>query len=327
MKKINIDFYRLLASFMIVAIHIYPLANISEDMDYTFTRILFRIAVPFFLLITGYFILPKALEKKEKLEEYTLKIGKLYLISMLIYFPINIYSGNLSNMGVFTFFKEIFINGTFYHLWYFPALILGIWITYWIIKNIKYPIIIFSILYVIGLFGDSYYGLCSDIPMLKDCYSFIFTIFEYTRNGLFYVPIFLFIGFSIFNNKDKLSNENSFLYLVIFSISMMAEGTLLYKYSIPRHTSMYFFLIPTTYFLGKIFLLSPCETNLKFRKISTWLYILHPFFLVMVRMLAKILHLENIMVKNSFILYFLVIISTSLFIDITLKTIEKIKRL
>lgn len=59
-KKINIDILRLIASFMIVAIHIYPFVSKNEDVDYIITRVIFRIAVPFFLIITGYYILPKA---------------------------------------------------------------------------------------------------------------------------------------------------------------------------------------------------------------------------------------------------------------------------
>lgn len=321
MRKKNIDLFRLIASLMIVAIHIYPFATINMDIDYTFTRILFRIAVPFFLMITGFFLLPKALSNKEKLEKYTLKILKIYIISMLIYFPINIYNGYLKDIDVFTFLKDIFIDGPFYHLWYFPALMLGLWITYYFIKKLRYPLVLFLILYGIGLFGDSYYGLISSLPIVKEFYGFLFMIFGYTRNGLFYVPIFLYMGYTFSKTQKRDTDENNLYYFLVFSISMAAEGLLLYKYAIPRHTSMYLFLLPSSYFLGRMFLTSECKTNQKLRNLSTWIYILHPFFIVLVRLFAKVFHLESILVQNNLILYICVVSSTIFF----LLMVEKIK--
>ena len=48
----------------------------------------------------------------------------------------NIYMGKFNNISIFSIIKDILINGTLYHLWYFPALILGIWITYYFIKKL-----------------------------------------------------------------------------------------------------------------------------------------------------------------------------------------------
>lgn len=322
MKQKNIDYVRLLATLMIVAIHIYPFTFISEEFDYTFTRILFRMAVPLFLMITGFFVLPKALKRKEELEKYTLKILKIYIISMLIYLPVNIYNGYLSDINVFAFLGDIFINGPFYHLWYFPAVILGIWITYFVLKKVQKPLIIFLILYGIGILGDSYYGFIQGVPVLKQFYSFLFNIFDYTRNGIFYVPIFLYMGYSFYQfNNEK--HENDRYYFLIFSISMISEGLLLYKYAIPRHTSMYFFLLPVSYFLGRILLTSNFKSSPNIRNISTWLYIFHPLFLVVVRLIAKVFHFENILVKNHFVMYLCVVFLTLLFI----RSIEKLKRI
>lgn len=321
MKEKNIDFYRFIAALMIVAIHIFPFTFISEEVDYTLTRILFRIAVPFFLMITGFFILPKALKEKETLEKYTLKIMKIYIISMLIYLPLNIYNKYLSNIDVVTFLKDIFINGNFYHLWYFPSLLLGLWLTYFMIKKVKKPIYLFLVLYVVGLLGDSYYGLIKGIPLLKEFYQILFMIFNYTRNGIFYVPIFLYMGYAFSKTKKKELDSNNLYYFLIFLISMASEGLLLYKYAIPRHTSMYLFLLPTTYFLGRILFTSPLKSNRRLRNLSTWLYILHPFFLVVVRLISKVFHLESILVNNHLITYISVLVSTILFIVL----IEKIK--
>lgn len=202
-NKISMDKFRIIAAILIIAIHIFPLASINETADFIFTHVICRIGVPFFLMITGYFVLPKAIEDKNKLVKYTIKIAKIYLICIILYLPINLYAGQLNNITIVGILKNIFINGTLYHLWYFPALILGVWITYFFIKkcNKKVVGILVSILYIIGIFGDSYFGISEKIAIASKLYKGIFKISDYTRNGLFYVPIFLNLGYSFSQRK------------------------------------------------------------------------------------------------------------------------------
>ena len=85
-KKINIDVARFVVSFLVIAIHISPFININQEFNFFFTRILGRIAVPLFLMITGYYILDRALKDKQVLVDYTKKILKIYLLCILLYF-------------------------------------------------------------------------------------------------------------------------------------------------------------------------------------------------------------------------------------------------
>ena len=311
-KNINIDICRLIAAFMIVAIHVYPFKSLNEDVDYIITRVIFRIAVPFFLMITGYFLIPKILSKKDTLIKYTKKILKIYLICIIIYIPINIYNGYFNYFSIISFIKDILIDGTFYHLWYFPALILGLWITCFVINkcNKNMQIIIIILLYLIGLFGDSYYGLINNIDILKMLYNFIFNVSTYTRNGLFYVPIFLYMGYS-FNNKYD-SDNKTVLLLIINVLLMISEGIVLYFNKIPRHNSMYIFLIPTSYFIFKYIISSNKKKSKKIRNIATLTYILHPLFIIIIHFLSNLPYL-NIIAVNSIINYILVLIATIIF--------------
>lgn len=56
--------------------------------------------------------------------------------------------------------KDIVFDGTLYHLWYLPASIIGASIAYFLVKRLglKYSLVITIVIYVIGMFGDSYYG-------------------------------------------------------------------------------------------------------------------------------------------------------------------------
>src|SRR5699024_4900507 len=153
-------------------------------------------------------------------------------------------------MGFLEILQVIFLNGTFYHLWYFPALILGMWLVYFVgflVKSKRVNFVIFLLLYFVGLFGDSYYSVISGNSFFLSFYHVIFTVFDYTRNGVFYVPIFLYLGYVIRGQKkSKISCYSLPLFLVSL-ILMLIEGGILHFYNVQRHDSMYLFLIPTMY--------------------------------------------------------------------------------
>ena len=314
-KKNNIDVWRFIVSFLIVAIHISPFDKISPEFDFFFTRL--------FLMITGYYILDKSFENIQRLKDYTKKILKLYLFCILLYIPINIYMGKFSNINIIQIVKDVLINGTLYHLWYLPALILGIWITYFLIKEIGHnkAFIITIILYLIGLLGDSYYGITVMNSTLTNIYDVIFSICDYTRNGLFLAPIFLCMGYIIKTHKN---HSNLDLYLgVIFFIFMTIEGIILHYFNLQRHDSMYIFLIPLMYFLFKYLISKSKNANKNLRGIATGIYILHPLFIVAVRFVSGTLGLYEILVENNLILYLIVSFGTLIFMII----FEKIKGL
>lgn len=301
MKKINIDMLRLIAAFMIVAIHTYPFEFISNDLDFLITRVLFRVAVPFFLMITGYFTLKN---DNKTLLKYTKKILLIYGLSIILYLPINIYNGYFNNFNILILIKDIFLTGTIYHLWYFPALILGLWLSYFLINklSLKKSLIVSLILYTIGVFGDSYYGLIANIPFINIFYKGIFFLFDYTRNGLFYVPIFLIMGYSI-NRKEIDVPIIKYPYAIIFLITMLLEGLIILKYNLYYHSSMYFSLIPLMY-ITFAYLMNNYESNPSIRSIGTYIYVIHPFIIVITHFLKRFIPI----LKNSLVNYILVCI-------------------
>ena len=299
-KKINIDVARFVVSFLVIAIHISPFININQEFNFFFTRILGRIAVPLFFMITGYFVIDGCLKDKNKLKKYTIKILKIYLFCIILYLPINIYMGKFNNISIFSIIKDILINGTLYHLWYFPALILGIWITYYFIKKL----------------GNR---LTRNVCILSYIYDFIFKISDYTRNGLFYAPIFLYLGYFI--KIKRVNNKKSFLYSVLFFIGMTIEATILHKFNLQKHDSMYILLIPTMYVLFDYLINISNTQNLKLRNVSTIIYIFHPLFIVGIRFISGICKVEKYIVDNNFIFYLVVAVVTTIFAFL----IEKIK--
>lgn len=314
----GLDRFRLVAAFMVVAIHTAPLQSVNPALDFVFTRILCRIAVPFFFMVTGQFVVQPFIESKKNylflLTSTTKKLIGYYLAATLLYLPINLYAGRLFPFQPFRLIRALLIDGSFYHLWYFPAIITGIWLIFLMSRKVstKGIFIICTFLYIIGLLGDSYYGLIENIPILSPLYSNVFAVFSYTRNGLFYAPIFLMMGVCLEKKRPVSRPGANIFWLAISLVFLIVEGVLLHKAGYPRHDSMYISLIPCMVFLYQLLLGWNVPPKKSLRELSTWLYILHPMIIIVVRGIAKIAGLNAILIGNSILHYLAVLVLSSM---------------
>lgn len=315
----SMDYAKLIAAFFVAAIHTSPLMSIGANADFLLTRILARMAVPFFFMVTGYFLLPQYLfEGSTDCRPFIRFIRKtlfLYGIAALMYLPTNFYAGHFSGITFWDAIRLLLFDGTFYHLWYLPATILGVFI---LITLRRLPIAVIAtiifILYGLGLSGDSYYGFLKHMPVLEGLYSKLFEITSYTRNGLFYAPAFLFMGAILHQKKRPESNKyfNS-LGLFISTLCMIAEGFYLHWLDVQRHDSMYITLPICMYFLFRLVLLIRISPNKGLRIISTGIYLIHPMMIIVVRRFAKYTHTEALFIENSIIHYCTVCLLSFLF--------------
>ncbi len=306
----SLDWFRLIAAALVIIIHTSPFEYINPWVDLFFTGILGRIAVPFFFMTTGFFT---DFSNGEKIKKSVKKLLIMYGVSILIYLPIGFLAGDYKGDGFFTIFKKILFDGTYYHLWYFPAAVLGLLIVYGLKKipakkSRKTVLIIASILYLLGLFGDNYYGISVNIPPLNVFYNALFNIFSNTRNGLFFAPLFLVLGSEIHNFKIYKKPDIYVLGAFFSFIFMTVEATLLNNFNIPRHCSMYIFLIPTMVFLFMYLLTKRSPSRPKVRKASMWIYILHPFIIIVLHNIEKILKIPDYEINLAVVTSFLSII-------------------
>lgn len=325
----GLDYFRILCAIFVIAIHTAPLATINKEIDFAFTYILGRIAVPFFFMVTGFFFFQKISNDRQKnvefLKSFILKITKLYLFSILLYIPVNIYTGYFTHgFRCINLVKDILFNGTFYHLWYFPSVILGISISFILYRTFSTKVIytIVSILFLIGLFGDSYFGISKSFVAINHFYHFIFAVFDYTRNGLFFAPIFIMMGALIAKDKEQLiSFKKSMSGFLLSAFFMIGEGMLLHTLNLQRHNSMYFFLIPSMFFLFQLLLHLKISNNQKMRSISLWVYIIHPLCIILIRGFGKATHTTALLVDHSLI-HFLAVTVLSFAISIIIERKE-----
>ena len=188
----GIDLFRIAAALLVVAIHTSPLASYSATADFILTREIARTAVPFFFMASGFFVLGDARRTRAFLKKSSI----IYLACIALYLPINVYAGHLKELTLGGLFTQLFFEGTFYHLWYLPAAILGAALSSFLLEKLgqRGALAAAAALYAFGLLGDSYYGLAAGVPALRAVLDAVIAVTGYTRSGLFFAPLFMLLG-------------------------------------------------------------------------------------------------------------------------------------
>ena len=74
----GIDKMRFAAALLVIAIHTSPLDSFSETGNFILTRIFGRVAVPFFFMTSGFFVLSKYRYDGSRLYKFLKKTGIVY---------------------------------------------------------------------------------------------------------------------------------------------------------------------------------------------------------------------------------------------------------
>ena len=87
---IAVDFFCFLFAIGIVALHLAPMQDINETLNYFVVHVLTRLGVPFFFLVSGFF-LQKKIQDVQKVKAYLARIFQLYVIYTVLYLPQIVY--------------------------------------------------------------------------------------------------------------------------------------------------------------------------------------------------------------------------------------------
>ena len=272
----SLDDFRWIGAALVVAIHTSPLESVNGTADFLLTRVFARVAVPFFFMVTGFFVLADEKNRKRNIVRAMRKNGILYLLLTLLYLPIQCYklfsSGGITQQTGTTILRDIFFDGTFYHLWYFPALLLGLPLAGLFLRlGKKNAVAVAGALYVFGMLGDSY-----------------------TRNGLFFAPLFLILGAMA---ADAYREERQWVHkwreAAICMVFLCGEGLILHHYGFQRHDSMYVILpLEMVCLFGALLSVKGRETPVSafYEKGPMLIYFLHPYVIILLRGGVKLTH-------------------------------------
>lgn len=302
----NLDVAKYISSIVIIILHLRPFQEISPSLDLLFNNMISRICVPLFFVITGYFVAKKDKENPKYIKKYVYGMIPMYLIWSLIYVPIGLTAIktylpaeftmlHLSNLTpimwvlVTIFFIPVlliivlFYSGTYYHLWYFPATFISLFILYFWKKKFDIRILL-VISFVLFLFGatETYYGFFT--PNLQHWLStYYYDIFITSRNFLFFGLFYIVLGFYMGSKKD-LYVSYSFLGTLSCFILLVCE-TLFLQPSQRLDSNILLSCAPLVYFLFINLIYSKPiykkKLNYSFRGLSKYYYLIHPLIIIL----------------------------------------------
>ncbi len=191
MRNASLDIFKLILSFFVIGIHCNFLSDYNESTSFYLNEGLFRIAVPFFILVTGYYF--DRIETPKQLFNWALRIFILFVFWTLVYFPI-------WNKEPKLIIKAILAGNGYAHLWYVIHMMIAGVIFYYIKKykffnNLFFPILLFSLGCII-----QYSFTYSHNETIHKFFRFAMMLY---RNFLFVGLPFLMIGYYLKQNKSK----------------------------------------------------------------------------------------------------------------------------
>ena len=235
----GIDLVKFLCAIMVFIIHIPPfqgeVSGLAKYVNFGLQHFVCRMAVPFYFVSSGFFLFKKTPHYKlDKgiVTSYCFKILRL--------------------LG--TWHVLLFIGGTG-HLWYLGATVIAVILLslcFHFHIRLGHIYVIACALYVVGLLGDSYYGIIAPLENFR-IINLVFKgytlAFSTTRNGVFMGFIFVLMGATFSNCRIRLKKRTTLIGLVVSVLFLFAEVFLLKFNDIPVEYNMYLFLLPATFFL------------------------------------------------------------------------------
>ncbi|OCN04399.1 hypothetical protein A4S06_11305 [Erysipelotrichaceae bacterium MTC7] len=299
----RIDYFRIVAALLVIAAHYPVFQSLDPTLDYAYTRIIARIAVPFFFISSAFFLFKHIdSQTSSRVHQFMKTNIKYYILCIIIYLPFNFIGGSYANWtNIKTLLQQFLFNGTFYHLWFFVGSAVGAWIAWLFLKtfNIKSSLFFTTLLYLIGMFGDSYYGLIKNIPVLAGFYDIIFQVFDTTRNGLFMAPVFFVLGALLAKQSRQHKIKASYFDILICFVTFVTEGLLVYKLQWIRsdiNNTMYLSLLPFSYCLFRFLIAKTKPRNVQLRNISLYMYILHPMIIIGMQKVLRFSFMQNTLI-------------------------------
>lgn len=302
----NLDLFRFLSSIIIIVLHARPFFTVSYEIDMAINNIIGRICVPFFFFISGYFAAKQEQKKPDYIRSYIRSMIPVYLLWSAVYLPwslslaapyIQQVSGLLCTIGLPTAIQNLLLlllvplavivallySGVYYHLWYFPALLLSMLVLRWWKR--KYSLRgLLTVSFVLLLFGatETYYGFCDQF--FQSLLHYYYAVFFTTRNFLFFALFYVTLGYWM-GKQEQPASSLCFLKLLLSIAALVGEGMLL-QTTQRLDSNILLACVPLVYYLFSCLLYTnihvPQLSEIPFRAISKYYYLVHPLMILFV---------------------------------------------
>lgn len=338
-----IDLAKFICTILVVMIHIQPFGSTNTAITYYLNfgvqNYLARIAVPFFFVTSGFLLFKKTSLSDFNIDyskKYIQRIFRLYVIWTLIYFPL-VLCGILRDengvtYAILRYFRNCIFVGSYWHLWYLPALIFAvIIISVLIYKNVqpKYIVALASCFYIVGLFAQSWFGFIAPLkevfPQAWYFLQMLQKVISTTRNGLFEGFFFVSIGMCFAFYNISIGRTKALIGFCCSMSAMFLEVFILQYFAFIREYDMYLFLVPATFFLFGFIRQINLPDNPVFktlRLLSSLIFYSHPWVLAVVSRTLRTIYEP---LSESFLLFILTLTVTIICSLILIKLSEREK--
>ncbi len=251
------------------------------------SRFIFRQAVPFFFVASGFFLGTKIKTAPKNAANIVLRYCKRLAVPLVVFSAINIVQQCISMIidgyGFTKIFHDMVMHILFYPygaLWYMLACIVGAVLLIPFIKNnkINAALVIGFLLYLFALLCNNYYGIAKflNINRFVDTY---LEVFLSARNGIFVGAFMLALGMKCSMIYEKITKYVFVIlgiglliyvveiYFVMHYMEVMDDGALFISH----------ILVSPSLLLAAIKFKCPLNANFTslLRKLSVGMYLLH----------------------------------------------------
>lgn len=275
----SLDFLKLGLSFLIVALHIFPVAKlegIEGLISYEIANGITRIAVPTFFIISGYFLRNK-LEDKQYLFKYAKRILLLYVVWQLMYLPDLIRFYHLNRFSSTDALLKLCYG--YWHLWYLLATVLAVGLLYFTKQfSVKTKWMLIVSLLIIG-YG---YQILIQSGALKHYLfiTYLYSLIGTTRNFLFMAFPAMLLG-TLYDQWKEFFIKIKFLLLPMILVLLLEVG--LYYHLKVKAMDFLLFLFPLCMLLFSVFKEWNPTTQFKVNTtMSLGIYLCHPYVIRLV---------------------------------------------
>lgn len=291
----SVDLFRYICAVLVIAIHTDPLQEINPELGFIAGNAIPRIGVPFFFIVSGYFYFQKIRQGEKPFWQYLRHLLVIYSLWSCLYFVIIFVKSGHRNIR--RFFAKSIVNfiwhGSFYHFWFFPALIFALCFTtlLWKIKCRRLIIPLSLIMYIPGCLGCAYYNLVKTLPILGP----LVTHPQFKTIRRIFMMGFPFFagGYLVLKLREKISRKKIPYFLIIFLIIWIAELLLVVRLDFQDSIVTTFGLYPLVIFILIILLQNPLPHLRKpaaaCRKIASFTYYSHPAIILLISYTYKTL--------------------------------------
>ncbi|PTX63909.1 surface polysaccharide O-acyltransferase-like enzyme [Kordia periserrulae] len=275
-----LDIFKVIAALFVIGAHCHFLYEYSEVSFRIITNGIFRIAVPFFFCVNGFFLY--AVFKNNRMQTWLKRVGILYAIWMLIYFYFWTY---LQDFNVLKMMLTLVFG--FNHLWYLAALLVGGLVLYQLRKMSNKVLIAAAFLFLLLGIAIQYVGqlhVFSQQPTLDKLLNYP----PLHRNFLLFAFPLLSMGYVIrrTNVHTKLSKKLVAILLITSFTLFIAENLIAYYFitgKVILNTYLsYLFLAPMLLIAAFVFKKNANLNSKLLASYSIALYLIHPFIIFLI---------------------------------------------